>query len=186
VAQLTRALDVKWDDSRELWQQFFRDHLTADELTPDVLVGICDSVKPQTQTFGRELLQRYFQAENGADYMLRLSEHPTPEMQLFVTNYLERYAADNHEHLAQLSPYFVRALSLVNRGRAAKDRIFRFLRQEALKSPDAARLAAGILSRQSATCAIGDKATAIELMLELRQKYPFLETPLNIRAASVR
>jgi predicted DNA-binding WGR domain protein len=186
VTLLVRALDATWNDSREFWFAFFREKLTAAELTPQILVSICDSVKDAVQKFGRDLLQTYFTEENGAEYMLKLSEHPTANMQLFVTNYFENYAADSPERIRQLAPYFVRVLSLVNRGRIAKSRSLAFLEREAMKNEETAQIAAEILARQSATAAIGDKAATIETMLKIRRKFPEIELPITVKPVEVR
>ena len=186
VSYLIRALDAKWADSREFWREVFRKEFTADELTPEVLVAICDSVKEETQKFGRDLLLHYFEEENGTEYLLKLSEHPSPEMQLFATNYLENHAADSPEKFEKLIPYFTRVLSLVNRSRVAKDRCLQFMETEGLKNAGSARLVAKVLARQSATVAIGDKAAMIESMLKLRRNFPGLELPINIKQTEVR
>lgn len=186
VSYLVRALDAKWDDSQEFWQSFFRTKLTAEELTPEVLVSVCDSVKEKTQKFGRDLLLHYFKEENGIEYLLKLSEHPSPVMQLFTTNYLENHAADAPDRLEKLAPYFVRVLSLVNRSRVAKTRSLQFLEREALKTESAAQIVSRILARQSATLAIGDKAQTIETMLKIRRKFPEIELPININPVEVR
>jgi uncharacterized protein YdaT len=186
VSYLIRALDAKWQDSREFWREFFRKNFTEKELTPEVLVSICDSVKDETQKFGRDLLLNYFEDENGVEYLLKLSEHPSPEMQLFATNYLENYATDSSEKLKKLEPYFTRVLSLVNRSRTAKDRVLVFMESEALKDETSAKLVAKILARHSATVAIGDKATMIESMLKIRRKFPNIELPIKINQTEVR
>jgi hypothetical protein len=107
-------------------------------------------------------------------------------MQLFVTNYLEHYAKDSTENLNSLAPYFVRTLSSINKARTAKQRIYAFLESEAMKNETAARTVAEILERQSATVAIADKATAIELLLKIHRAYPAIQTPLDIRPVEVR
>lgn len=186
VAQLVKSLDVKWDDSRAFWFGFFDRNLTAQELSPEVVVAICDSVREDVQKFGRDTILKYFRAEDGVEYMLKLSEHPAGNMQFFVTNYLENYAAGSTENLRKLAPYFVRALSLVNRGRMLKTRILNFLEIEGLRSAEAARIAAGILARQSATVAIGDKARTIETMLKIHRAFPEIELPIKLREKAVR
>jgi hypothetical protein len=132
------------------------------------------------QAFGRELIGQHFQGIHGQHYLMRLSEHPSAGLQLFATNYLADYAGDNPERLAELTPYFVRVLSGVNRGRVAKARIFDFLRQEALKHESAARIVNEILTRQSLTIAIGDKALALELMVQIQRTYPEIATPIRV------
>ncbi|MEP6923456.1 MAG: WGR domain-containing protein, partial [Pyrinomonadaceae bacterium] len=186
ISFIVRALDAKWDDSREFWFGLFRNKLTAAELTPEILVAICDSVREPVQKFGRDLLLTYFKAENGAQYLLRLSEHPSVNMQLFVTNYLENYATDSPERIRQLAPYFVRVLSLVNRARTAKTRILALLEREALKNAETANTVAQILARQSATVAIGDKAATIQSMLKIRHKFPEIVLPIEIKETEVR
>lgn len=186
ISLLIRALDAKWADSREFWREFFRTKFGEKELTPGILVAICDSVKDETQKFGRDLLLHYFKTENGAEYLMKLSEHPSAQMQFFATNYLETDAADAPEKLEKLAPYFVRVLSLVNRARASKTRILQFLEREALKSETAGRIAANILARQSATVAIGDKALMIETMLKIRRSFPNIELPIKVKQTEVR
>lgn len=186
TSELIRVLDTKFDDSRDFWHEFFREKLTEKELTPDVLVAIADSVKPATQKLGRDLLLKYFKEENGTEYLLKLSEHPAPNMQLFATSYLENHAADAPEKLEKLAPYFIRVFSLVNRARTAKERSFNFLEIEALKSQEAAKIVSGIFARQSATAAIGDRARMIKAMVKIRRKYPFIQMPINIKSAEVR
>ena len=186
VSELLRALDSKWEDSQKFWFEYFQKNFTENELTPEVLVAISDSVKPATQKFGRDLLLKYFKEENGAEYLLKLSEHPSANMQLFATNYLENHAAGSPEKIEKLQSYFVRVLSLVNRARTAKNRSLQFLESEALKSEEAARIAGEILARHSATVAIGDRAKMIGTMLKIQRKYPNLQLPIKIKPAEVR
>jgi len=138
------------------------------------------------QQFGRELITRYFEDADGQEYLLKLSEHPSAKLQLFATNYLERYAAGNFERLSGLVPYFQSVLSRVNKARVAKLRCFDFLKQEALASREAAELAAAIMARQSATIAVEYRAKAIETMLLIQRRHPDIEMPLELIAEEVR
>lgn len=178
----TRLLDAKWDDSREFALKIFEKTFGPETLTPEVLVGICDSVREDVRALGQKLITRYFQEEHGPEYLARLSEHPSSDLQLFVTNYLERFAADNPEQLRRLSLYFVVVLSRVNKGRAAKKRVLEFLTKEALKSEEAARVVAEIFGRQSVTISIEDRAKMIEAMVQIRRTYPMIDLPLKILA----
>lgn len=172
-----KILDASWDDSRQVAFEVFRG-FSEHDFTPDVLVAVCDSVRADVQAFGRELVTRFFQEGHGHEYLLRLSEHPSADVQLFATNYLEGYAAGSLERLRTLEPYFLGVLSRVNRGRVAKARVFAFLTAESEKSPEAAQLVATLMTRQSLTMAIGDKAASIEAMVGVARK--FADTPLPI------
>lgn len=182
-----RLFDSKWDDSRQFAFQFIREHFTDDGvLTPSALVSICDSVRPDVQQFGRELITRVFEDAHGGEYVEKLSEHPSEDMQLFASNFIERHASDNVERLQQLAPYFISVLSRVNRGRVSKDRAMLFLEREAMRSESAAQSVAEILARQSATVAIGDKASAIEVMMRIHEVYPSIPLPITVQPVEVR
>jgi hypothetical protein len=186
LSAAVRMLETKWEDSREFATRTFRESFSEREFTPDILVGICDSVRPEVQAFGRELITRFFAEENGPEYLLKLSEHPSTDLQRFATNYLERFAAGDLGRLRTLLPYFVSVLSRVNQGRLAKSRVYALLLQEARGSEAAARLAAEVLERVSATLAIGDRARALEAMVEIRRLYPGIPLPIIIRSPEVR
>ncbi len=174
-------LDAKWDDSREFAIDYFRRRTGAEHWTPTRLVSVCDSVRADVRAFGRELITRYFEEADGPDYLLKLSQHPSSEMQTFATHYVEHYAAGDVAQLQALRHYFTAVLSRVGRGRVAKQRVLSFLRAEALESREAARVAGEILGRLSATVAIGDKAAAIETLRDIRRKWPDLEVSLTLK-----
>lgn len=180
-----RLLEAKWEDSREFAFQVFQD-LPREYWSPEVIITACDSIKEDVRRFGRDLVTRYFQADDGQEYLIKFSEHPSTDMQVFATNYLQNYAAGNCDRLAQLKPYFITVLSGVNRGRIAKQRIFNFLQEEAKKSKIASEIVAEILTRQSLTVAIGDKANAIQTLLQIRKNHPDIASPLQIKEVTIR
>ncbi|WAS92210.1 WGR domain-containing protein [Nannocystis punicea] len=186
LPQAIKILDAKWDDSRAFAFAFFRERLQPADFPPDVLVAIADSVRADVQAFGREMITRCFQEEHGLEYLRRLSEHPSADVQLFATNYLEQYAAGSPGRLRELTPYFLGVLSRVNRGRVAKARVFRFLTAEAEKSPEGAQLVAELMTRQSLTMAIGDRAASIVAMVGVRQRFGDVPMPIEIRQPPVR
>ena len=180
-AEALRILDVDWEDTRRFAFGFFRQHFGADDWTPALLVSVCDSTREDVQQFGRELITRFFREENGQDYLLRLSQHPSPGLQLFATHYLEQFASDQPANTAALEPYFTTVLSQVNRAGVAKSRIFAFLRQEALKDESTAQLVARLMARQSVTMAVADKAACLQTMRDIRKAYPLLDLPLTLK-----
>lgn len=175
-----RLLEAKWDDSREFATKIFS-NFTSQDWTPEVIISVCDSVREDVRAFGRDLVIRNFADSYGQEYLLKFSEHPSADMQMFASNYLEDYARDNPERLRELAPYFISILCSVNRGRVAKQRIFTFLDTEAQKSETAAQIVAEILTKQSATIAIGDKAAAIQIMIKINKLYPQISLPIQLK-----
>ncbi len=183
---IARLLDAKWQDTRDFGLRFVEERFGRDDLGPSVLIAICDSVRPDVQRYGQQLILKNFSDSDGQEYLAKLSEHPSTKLQLFVTNYLERYAADDASKLKDLETYFLSVLSRVNRGGVAKRRVLRFLAQEGLKSEDAARVVAAILTRQSVTIAIEGKARIIESMVALSERYPNIEVPIQVLKPEAR
>ncbi len=181
ASEALRILDCKWDDSRQFGTNYFRGQFADADWTPTLLVSVCDSTRPDIQQFGREMITKFFHEENGSDYLLQLSQHPSPSLQTFATYYLEQFATDKPGHLEKLELYFVTVLSQVNRAGMAKTRIFNFLQKEALKNEQAATLIGKIMGRQSATMAVSDKAACIQVMCALRKKYPHIDLPLVLK-----
>jgi predicted DNA-binding WGR domain protein len=179
-----RILEAKWQDTREFAFKIFTSEFTTNQFTPEVLITICDSVREEARRLGRDLLTRNFKEIDGEEYLHKFSEHPSIDMQLFVTNYLEKYATNSPEIIQKLEPLFISILSRINRGSTAKKRIFTFLETEAQKSEIAAKTIAEIMTRQSITLAIADKAATLKIMLKIHKKYPHIPLPITIKQVS--
>jgi hypothetical protein len=186
VDTAVRLVDAKWEDSRAFAFALFRDSFRRDELTPGVLVSLCDSVRPDVQVFGREMIGRLFSEPDGPEYAIKLSEHPSPSMQMFTANFLERYAGDSPERLRELSFYFKSVLSRVNSGRVAKDRVLRFLENVSRSSSQSAAVVAEVLGRLSATVAVGDRARTVEILTGIHAAHPEVAVPLRVLPVEVR
>ena len=175
-----KLLDATWEDSRQFAMSFFTEHFRQEDWTPELLISVCDRVRPEIQQFGLQLISQHFQEADGMEYMLKLSQHPNTRLQLFVTNYLTRYAAGKPERLREMEYYFTSALSQVNRGSVTKQRVFAFLGDEAHQNEEVAAWVLPLLTRISPTIAITDKARCIALLHELRLQYPALHSPLTV------
>lgn len=173
-----RLLDCRWDDTRAFALGFFRNNFDATHWTPALLVGICDITREDVQLFGRELITTFFDTEHGVEYLLKLSQHPSTDVQLFATNLLEEYAQSDLGRIELLTPYFITVLSQVNCGRVAKARVFDFLHRIALESEEGATLIAPVIDRISATIAIGDRGRCVQIMHDISHNYPQAQTRL--------
>jgi hypothetical protein len=182
----TLVLASTWEDSRQYGFTLFGETLQPSELSPSVVISICDSNRADVRRFGRNLVGRCFQEQDGLEYLLKFSEHPTTDMQLFASQYLEDYAAGNPARLAELTPYFGRVLAQVHCARVTKERVFDFLSAEALKSSMAAQLVAEVLTRQSVSIAINERARSLETLLKIHQLYPTLAVPITVKEVAVK
>lgn len=174
-------LDSKWDDTRAYAFHFFKTEFTETDWDPDTLIGIVDSIRPDVERFGKEMITRFFNAEHALDYLMKLSEHPSVNVQAFVSSYLPMYAKGNPNLLQELTFYFRSVLTRVNKGRVAKDRIFDFLHQESLKNIETAIWVVSILDDVSAQSTIQDKSACIDILTKIKTHYPDLDMHLVIK-----
>jgi hypothetical protein len=175
-------LNSEWDDARAFACDYFRAAFQQSDWSPALLVNLCDHSDIAVQRFGREMLSTHFELEHVTDYMLKLSQHPSQNMQLFVSNWLAQSAAGNPAMLMRLEGYFLSVLSHVNRGRVVKNRVLAFLQQQIAHSEEIAALVARIYARQVVTVAITDKAQYIDGLRAIGERYPALHNPLSIIA----
>src|SRR5262249_4456441 len=133
-----------------------------------------------------EMITRLFAEQDGPEYAIKLSEHPSASMQMFAANFLERYAGDNPERLRELTFYFLSVLSRVNQGRVAKAGAVGFLAEVGQASQESASVVAAILGRQSATAAVSDRARAIEILTEIHAAFPEVAMPMRVVPVEVR
>lgn len=187
MASAVRILDAKWRDSRAWAFGFFRGAAFGRaQFTADVLVGVIDSVRDDVQAFGRELLQNHFDDSDGPALLHKLSEHPSRAVQLFATNYLERFAAGRPDKLEALMPYFASVLSRVNQGRIAKQRVLRFLTAEGSRDALSANTVMPLLHRLAATISIEYRASALEAMMAIHRARPEAPLPVRVKPVPVR
>jgi hypothetical protein len=180
TGKVMRFFDAKWEDSRKFARDEFSKFFTEKDWTPELLIGLCDSIFEDVRYFGRELIKKYFKSEQGLEYLVKLSEHPSSDIQTFVTAYLENYASGDTGRIAELIPYFKRVLAGVNRSRIAKDRILTFLSNEANANEEIGRIVSDIMSWYYVTISKKDRAKAVKAMLQLHRKYPSFDLPLKV------
>ncbi|MGW8395039.1 hypothetical protein [Pseudoduganella sp. HUAS MS19] len=175
-----RIFDSRFDDSREFAAAFFNDACTRDDWTPLLLVNLCDHQDPAAQRFGRAMITRHFDVGDVTELLDKLSQHPSANMQLFVSSWLESACAGDLHKLQRMEPYFLSVLSQVNRGRVVKSRVQAFLRAQAELSEEIAGFVARLFARQVLTVAIADKAQYIEGLRAIQQRYPDLPAAITI------
>lgn len=179
---LSRLVDSPWEDTRAFAIAFIRDEVK--QVSADAIIAICDSIRPEVQELGKQLLHDQFQTADAGRYLVRLSEHPSINLQLLVSGMLAHHVEGDLARIAVLAPYLVTVLSQVNRGKVAKERVIALLRREAARSAEAAQQIAPILERQSATIAISQKHPLIATMVEVHDAFPEIALPITVTPAA--
>ena len=80
-----RLFDSRFDDSAAFAIDYFGSVCTREDWSPLLLVSLCDHPEPAAQRFGRAMITACFDVVDMVDSMFKLSQHPAPNMQLFVS-----------------------------------------------------------------------------------------------------
>ena len=173
--QVFALLDGEWPDSREAAYHLIRTKLDPSEWEPETVVALCDCVTPPAQAFGREMLGRAFSDANADIFLRRLSEHPSNSFRLTVARLIRDHAAGDPAKLRDVEPALRTILSRVFSSRAAKGQAYAFIAEEIERGePASLEIFGGLLERISATCAIGDRARIMALIVQLKSRAPDL------------
>ena len=176
-----RLFDSRFEDSIDFALRYFGSVCARADWTPALVVNLCDHAAPAAQRFGRTLITTHFDVAEAAGFMFKLSQHPSPNMQLFVSSWLESASGGDADKLRRLEPYFLAVLSQVNRGRIVRQRVQAFLGEQAMLSEEIGAFVAGLFARQVLTMAIGDKGRYIEALRAIQQRYPRLPAVMTIQ-----
>jgi hypothetical protein len=174
---LSRLVDSQWEDTRDFAMSLIA---RIGNLSADAIIAICDSIRPEVQALGKQLLFAQFSTTDAGKYLVRLAEHPSTNLQLLVSGLLEHHLQGDLARLEAIVPYLVTVLSQVNRGRIAKERVMTLVRREAQRTAEGARILAPLLDRQSATIAVTQKAPLIATMVEVHHVFPDVALPITI------
>ena len=172
--------EVGFDDGLAYAQGLFGERLPDESLSVELLIAWVDHPQDWLQALGRSRLVRRMDAADASLCLTRLSQHPSAQVQLFVTQWLLELPTDDAERLAQqlraLKPYFLTVLSQVHRGRIAKTRITQFLRAH-IEAEVAAVVVAEIFARQVVSASLTDKPQYIAGLRDIAARHPQIELP---------
>lgn len=165
----------KWPDMLDFASEFFQSRVALADWQLAHLIQLCDHPHAQVQRLGRQLIMQRFNAAEAADFVAHLAEHPSPSMQLFVSQWLETALNQSNDALhllRQLQAYFLSVLSHVNKARTVKTRIIQILSSYAMRNQDSAHFVAQLFSRLVLTTTLRDKAEYILSLQKIAQHYP--------------
>ena len=183
--ELEKALLIfnsTWQDIIDWACDYFERSIEEKNWTVNMLLYACDHTKNEVQAFGRKMITAHFSEEKGLPLLMKLQEHPTKDMQFFVTNYLETYAKDNPDVILKLETYFKTSLFNINTHRATKTRIYAFLEQESVKSKVVAEMTVRLINSILGTKTIKDRSNNIDVLLSIYDEFPEIEVPLLIKS----
>ena len=167
-----KLLQSRWQDSREFGLKFFMTHFTAREWTSDVLIRLCESDYHDVQRLGFELVMDFFHEGQGVEYLIKLSQHPSPAAHKLVSGLLERYALDNPGRLKMLTPFFLSVLRQTRSRRVVRDRVLAFLFAQASAAEEVALWVIPLFEQQVQIGILKEKYQILEYLVCLMAQFP--------------
>ncbi|MBB3193070.1 hypothetical protein [Roseateles terrae] len=178
--ELLPLAEAGFDDARLYAETLIGERLPDESLSLEFLISLVDHPSRWVQALGRSRLVRRMSAADATLCLTRLSQHPGPQVQLFVTQWLLELPTDDPAALAArlrgLTPYFLAVLSQVHRGRTAKSRVIEFLRGR-IDAPATAEVVAAIFARQVVTASLTDKPQYIAGLRDIAARHPTIALP---------
>ncbi|MCT4616552.1 MAG: hypothetical protein N4A49_16995 [Marinifilaceae bacterium] len=174
------TLNSKWDDSLKFAIEYFENYFQKEDWNFDLFIDICDNNSARIQQFGQKLILKYFDENDTEDYLIKLSQHPSQNMQLFVSDFLNKHAANNVELILKMNYFIDSVLMKVNTGRIIKDRLISLLEKESFKDKRIAELFVRKLENLIVSTNKTDKLKAINIITKLKIKYNNLNPDIDI------
>jgi hypothetical protein len=173
AADAVLLVESQWEETYNFAIATF-DTWPVEVWRPDVLAVVADSTRQEVLAFARQVLRRTMKPGDASTQLIRLLEHPAASMHLLISEVLTAEAARDETVFAKLLPLSRIVLMQVHKGRVAKDRIGKFLHEEALKSPERAAAIAPIFTDLSLSALERDRTRAVFALRDIENTWPGL------------
>jgi hypothetical protein len=174
-------LESPWEDTRRFAAEQLRTSIDTRALTPEALVGLCDSNRVEVQDLGRELVIRRFQELDPQDLIKRLSQHPHRNMRSWAVELTAAHLKDGFVPLAGLEEFFRSVLLDVHPDRAAKHAVVAFLGERGLRDERQAEVVCRLLGEFVRSKTRDDSERALEALARIKLAFPSVEATITLR-----
>ena len=181
-----RILNSKWDHVIDFALEYFKTEFQDADWNCQLLVSLCDNNNEKIQKMGRDLILKFFKQKDGPEYLSKLSQHPSKNVQLFSTQFLNDFASNNPEKIISLKWFFMTVLSSVYKARVSKNRVMSFLMTESIKSKRIAVFSADIFAHHSVTINTMDLEKYIAAMVQIKNTYPDVDVPIELPTIKIK
>ena len=172
--------DSAFDNSQGFARHLFGEQLPDSALTPELLIRWVDHPQAWVRALGQQRLMRQMSAPEASLTLTRLAQHPSTEVQQFVTQWLlalpDEAPPERAARMRQLLPYFLTVLSQVHRGRVSKTRVQAFLRAQ-VNAPETAAVVAEVYARQVVGAGRLDQPQYMAGLRDIAARHPQLPLP---------
>jgi len=176
-------LESEWHDTRAFAIVLLKDSIDTSSLSPDALIGICDSNRVDVQGLGRDLVVRHMKSLDPQELIKRLSQHPHRSMRAWAMELVQKHLRDGFVPLAGLEEFFRTILLDVSPDRKMKHAAVAFLTARGLLDERQAEVATRLLGEFVRSKTQDDFGRAISALTRLRLAYPGVASAVAVLGA---
>jgi hypothetical protein len=181
---LYSLLESRWDDTRRFAADVVRDELDTSALSPDALLGLCDSNRTDVQDLGRALVERHFSRLDAQLLVKRLAEHPHRHVRAWAVELAVRHLKDGYVALAGLEEFFRTVVLDVSPDRKAKRAVIAFLTERGLRDERQAEVACRLLGELGRSKTKDDAERAVSGLARIKVRFPDVAATVTLREAA--
>ncbi len=183
-SMLFTLAESEWADTREFAFDLLRTKVDLKALGIDGYVGLCDSNRPEVQSFGREVVLRDIDQLEMGELIHRLSQHPAPIIRRFALDLVVGHLKPGFVALARLEGFFRTCLYDLWPSRVEKRAVVDFLLARGLVDERQAEVSARILGDFVRTKGRQDFERALDALVRLRMEHPEVESRVVVQGVT--
>jgi hypothetical protein len=178
---LYAMLESQWTDTRAFAIDLLRTELDTNALTPEALIGLCDSNRADVQDLGKQLVGRRLQELDPQDLIKRLSQHPHRNMRRWTVDLTVKHLRDGFVPLAACEELFRTVLLDVVPDRAAKRAVVAFLAERGTRDERQAEVASRLLSELVRSKTKDEYERALAALARIKIAFPGVDAAVVLR-----
>lgn len=181
---LYSLLDSEWDDTRRFAVDLVTTDIDTATLSPEALLGLCDSHRAEVQKLGRSLVERHFSRVDAQVLVKRLAEHTDRMMRSWAVELAVLHLKDGYVPLAGLEEFFRTVLLDVAPDRKAKRDVIALLADRGLCDERQAEVACRLLGELCRSKTKDDSERALVALARIKVRFPDVSSLVTLREAS--
>jgi len=183
-SMLFTLAESEWADTRDFAFDLLRTKVDLQALGLDGYVGLCDSNRPEVQSFGREVVLRDIDKLDMGELIHRLSQHPAPVIRRFALDLVVGHLKPGFVALARLEGFFRTCLYDLWPSRVEKRAVVDFLLARGLVDERQAEVASRVLGDFVRTQGRQDFERALDALVRIRLEHPDVESRVVVQGVS--
>lgn len=188
---LFMLVESEWEDTRQFAFDLIRTKIGVNTLGLSGVIGLCDSNRVDVQNVGKELVLQHIddgvQGKEGGfpaeDVLLRLVQHPHPNMRSFALDLAVKYLGKGAGELTRIEPLCRAILFDLWPSRGAKQKVLDFVARRGLEDEDQAKQSTKLLSDYIGTQGRSDFERVMEGLVRIQLEYPGIASAIRVLEA---